>query len=116
MEKLYQIGKDYITKPLMGLALVAGISACDIFHEPNNTPPASPPEPVYQERSLNQFQEIEVGSMPGGHGYDNHGRRMADNIVMRLGDMDGDGDLDVVVIDLDGNMFIYENNIPQGNQ
>jgi len=104
MKNLYQVAKDYITKPLMGIALVTGISGCC---DESNNQNYIPREPVSQVRSLNQFQENEIGKMS------ELGKQYANNIAMRLGDMDGDGDLDIVVINTYGKIFVYENNMPQ---
>ena len=106
MKNLYQVVKDYIAKPLMGIALIVGINGCG---ESNNQNYALK-KPVPQIRKLNQFSEIRIGKIS------NFGLTYPDNIPMMLGDMDGDGDLDIVLINREGEILVYENNIPQKRQ
>jgi len=116
MKGLYQIAKNYIIKPL--IAIVLGTSGCNV--ENSATRRTTQPSPTQTGAGVGKKQvtdrgnyftnwgivsELRVGYTPAGG--------VTDDLEIRLGDMDGDGDLDIVVGSRATGLEIYENRIPQ---
>ena len=104
MKNLYQTAKNYIAKPLIGLALIAGVSGCDQNLNNQEYPPKTTDRPAYSS-SINEF---------GVMAYQNPEHRgWEERTSVAVADMDGDGDLDVIVSNAFGEVIVLENNIPQ---
>ncbi len=116
MKKLYQVAKDYIAKPLIGLALIVGISGCNEGNWSGNQYPQSKPDKQIVEVGKTYFTDWgfldELNLL--GNLYEHS--PIQDDLEIELGDMDGDGDLDIVVGSKATGLKIYENRIPRQNK
>jgi hypothetical protein len=94
------------------LSLPLTIAGCDVQIDSNQTPirteanslpPTSTPQPTStpDKYSFNKFGY--VGEVSGN------------GLTLVLGDLDNDGSLDIVAMDSQGTITIYQNKIPQQN-
>ena len=109
--------RDYIIKPAIGLALVTSIYGCQRISE-DKLPS--------QQQLQTEHMQVDNKSAKEDYYFDNFG--FISDIVssgravsLSVGDMDGDGDLDIIVGTVgysSGNtqLMIYENKIPQKNK
>jgi hypothetical protein len=102
--------RDYIVKPFMALVLVYGISSCEL-KEVSKQPKAKSSEqtetPEGEKTHFNRFGYIaDVNNMI-------EDRSWRDITQLETADLDGDGDLDIIVGTQKGRIITYENRMPQ---
>ena len=98
MRNVYQTLKDFVIRPLsyIGLATIVLLSGCDNRN-------SKPKHQAGAEYSFSNFGKVDA--VPSNQVSNWH--------QLRFADLDGDGDLDMILSSLRDGIFIYENRIPQ---
>ncbi len=120
MRTTYQRAKDYLVRPLLGLAIIAGLG-CEprTDYHPTGPLPASRQATEQRKLMVQRTGFDDWGLIEGSQLFDvnrlTYNGDERNELEIRLGDMDGDGDLDIVVGSGTTGIRIYENRIPQKN-
>ena len=120
MSNLYERIRRNLIKPTVCIGLLALTSGCGSkAEEKPSLPTERPNSSVVKEKQVEKtyfdnwgfINELKLSVLDGGFGNRDH--KLGDDLEITLGDLDNDGDLDIVVGSKATGLRTYENRIPQ---